>query len=310
MRGFLLVAALSLGLIAPGLSAPQQAQLVQAGAFGRHPVRVLLLGDSIALTLGIGLAHGARSQYGLTLSNHSSLGCDLDPDLEVNLSGKPGPATGGCNHWQGLWPFLTAAQAPDVVLLGVGRWEVSDHFYEGHWVHIGDPTWDAHVAADLRQAIAIFHLFGAKVVLLTMPYVDPPNRQPDGQPWPENTPAYAQRYNALTRQVAGQVDHTERDEVTVVDLNAMLSPNGRFETTVHGVAARWSDGVHVTVAGGEYLQQLILPELDRIGLPAEQTVAAASAAAARSLHAKILAAVAKAVTSAAERAAALLAGSH
>jgi hypothetical protein len=248
---------------------------VKAGAYGQHPIRVLILGDSIALTLGIGLAHG-QSEYGLTISNHSTLGCDLDPTLEIITSGKEGPATPGCTEWYALWPFLTAAVQPDVVVLGIGRWEVGDHLYDGQWVHIGDPVWDAHVVSDLQRAIAIFHLFGARVVLLTMPYVDPPNTQPDGAPWPENTPQYAQGYDQLVRQVAAG----EPKEVTVVDINKMLGPSGSFQMVVHGVVARWTDGVHVTIAGGEYLEPKILPVLDRLGLAAEPSVAAAQARAA------------------------------
>ena len=63
-----------------------------------------------------------------------------------------------------------------------------------------------------------------------MPYVDPSDRQPDGLPWSENTPARVQAYNALVRQVA----RADPGEVSVIDLNRMLEPDGRL----HGVARR------------------------------------------------------------------------
>jgi hypothetical protein len=72
-----------------------------------------------------------------------------------------GLATRGCEDWRALWPWLAAAEHPQVVALGVGRWEVLDHYRDDHWVHIGEPVWDAHVAAHLRSAVAIFHTFGA-----------------------------------------------------------------------------------------------------------------------------------------------------
>jgi hypothetical protein len=253
------------GTLAPGLTTTEHAALAHAGAFGKHPVHVLLVGDSIALTLGQGLTIRAHSNYGLVISDHATLGCDLDPTLEIRTSGKPGPATPGCTEWRGLWPFLTAAVHPQVVMLGVGRWEVSDHFYQGHWVHMGDPVWDNHVASDLQHAISIFRLFGARVVLFTMPYLDPSDRQPDGQPWLENTPALARDYNAVVERVA----HADPGAVTVLDLNKMLSPHGRFTRTVDGVTVRWSDGIHVTMAGGVLLQRQILPVVDRIGLAVE-----------------------------------------
>ena len=118
----------------------------------------------------------------------------------------------GRSWWRG--------QRPQVVALGLGRWEVTDHLLDGQWVHIGEPAWDDHLTADLQSAITIFQTFGAKVVLFTMPYVDPTDRQPDGLPWSENTPARVQAYNQLVRQVASD----DPQEVSVIDLNRMLEP--------------------------------------------------------------------------------------
>ena len=88
-----------------------------------------------------------------------------------------------------------------------------------------------------------------------MPYVDPSDRQPDGLPWSENTPARAQAYNALVRQVA----RSDPDVVSVIDLNQMLSPDGVYTASLDGVDVRSSDGIHISPAGGELLQRQILP---------------------------------------------------
>ncbi|HWE65044.1 MAG TPA: SGNH hydrolase domain-containing protein, partial [Acidimicrobiales bacterium] len=265
-------------VLAPGLTRAEHTALVRSGAYGQKPITMLLVGDSIALTLGIGLSVDSQQRYGITISNHSTLGCDLDPTLPVLTSDKIGPATAGCSEWRALWPFLTAGVHPEVVALGLGRWETSDHYFEGHWVHIGQPVWDAHVASDLRQAIAIFQTFGAKVVLLTMPYIDPPDLQPDGQPFVENTPARTQDYNRVVAQVA----RADPGEVTAMALNHMLSPGGTYTATVDGVLARWSDNIHVSNAGGEFLQRDILPIVDRLGLSVEKTWAEARARGAKS----------------------------
>ena len=250
-----------------GLSAPEHAALERSGAYGAHPVRLLVLGDSIAMTLGMGLSVNAQQQYGVSVTDDASIGCDLDPQLQVVTSGVIGPATPGCDNWRALWPFLVAGQRPQVVALGLGRWEITDHLLDGRWVHIGEPAWNDHLTADLQSAIAILHSFGAKVVLLTMPYVDPSNRQPDGQPWPENTPARVQAYNALVQQVA----HTHPGVVSVLDLNRMLSPDGVFTASLSGVDVRSADGIHISLNGGELLQSQILPAVDRIGLEDEAT---------------------------------------
>jgi hypothetical protein len=257
----------------PGLSASEHAALARAGAYGPRPVRLLIVGDSIAMTLGMGLSVQARPQYGVSVLDHATVGCDLDPGLEVLTEGTPGPATPGCDNWRALWPFMVAQAHPQVVALGLGRWEVTDHLLDGQWVHIGEPAWDQHLANELQAAITIFHTFGAKVVLFTMPYVDPSDRQPDGLPWPENTPARAQAYNALVRQVA----QSDPGEVSVIDLNRMLSPDGVYTATLDGVDVRSPDGIHVSPAGGELLQRQILPLIDRIGMEDESAAAKAPA---------------------------------
>ncbi len=239
---------------ADGSSGPRVADV-------RHPVRLLLLGDSIALTLGKGLSVDARERYGVTVTDDATLGCDLDPQLEVFTSGAAGPATPGCDNWRGLWPFLIAGQRPQVVGLGLGRWEIADHLLGGRWVHIGEPAWDGHLTDDLQSAIAILDSFGAKVVLFTMPYVDPSARQSDGLAWSENTPTRVKAYNALVRQVA----RTHPGVVSVIDLNRMLSPAGVYTASLSGVQVRSADGIHVSVDGGELLQRQILPAVDRIG---------------------------------------------
>jgi hypothetical protein len=249
----------------PGLSTSEHAALERSGAYGAHPVRLLVLGDSIALTLGMGLSVDAEQQYGISVIDDAAVGCDLDPQLQVVTSGTVGPATPGCDNWRALWPFLVAGQRPQVVALGLGRWEIADHLLDGRWVHIGEPAWNDHLTSDLQSAITILHSFGAKVVLFTMPYVDPSDRQPDGQPWSENTPARVQAYNALVSQVA----RTHPGVVSVIDLNKMLSPGGVYAPSLSGVDVRSTDGIHISVSGGELLQRQILPAVDRIGMEDE-----------------------------------------
>jgi hypothetical protein len=255
----------------PGLGAREHAALLRADAYSSHPVQLLIVGDSIALTLGQGLSVGAEAGYGVTIDDNATLGCDLDSQLEIRDEGKPATVE-GCGEWRGLWPFLVARLRPQVVALGLGRWEVTDHLYQGKWVHIGQPVWDAHLTSDLEAAIAILHSFGARVVLFTMPYIDPSQRQPNGAPYDEDTPSRAQLFNALVRQVA----RTEPKVVSVVDLNHLLAPGGVYTASVDGIDVRSSDGVHISLDGGELLQREILPQVADLGLEAENAVVTAA----------------------------------
>jgi len=57
--------------------------------------------------------------------------------------------------------------------------------------------------------------------------------------------------------------------VSVIDLNKMLSPDGIYTPTLSGVDVRSTDGIHISVGGGELLQRQILPAVDRIGMEDE-----------------------------------------
>ena len=147
-----------------------------------------------------------------------------------------------------LWPFLIGGQRPQVVGLGLGRWEITDHLLDGHWVHVGERAWDAHVTADLRSAISIFHPDSVPEWCCSpCPTSTPLYWQPDGLPWSENEPTRVRAYNALG--AAGRTRAHPRLKVSVIDLNRMLSPDGVYTASLHGVDVRSTDGIHISPAG-------------------------------------------------------------
>jgi peptidoglycan/LPS O-acetylase OafA/YrhL len=268
------VAALVVATIAPAagsvtvsgatMSTAERQQLTANAAFTTNPVRFLLLGDSVALTMGIGLSDHSKEHYGVTVNNAAPLGCDLDPNLMINTVGVVGIAPPGCKNWRAVWAKQVATYKPQVVGVELGRWEVADHLYKGTWTHIGQPLWDNHLTAELNQAVSILSAGGAKVVLFTFPYIDPPQEAADGTPFTETLPSRADAYNKLV----GQVGKAHPGVVTVVDINKMLDPDGHYTATLNGDTIRWTDGVHVTVAGGEILQPKVLPTVAALGLSA------------------------------------------
>jgi peptidoglycan/LPS O-acetylase OafA/YrhL len=241
------------------------------------PIRFLLLGDSVALTLGMGLGVDVSQRYGVDFLDEGALGCELD-DVPVNLSGTVSAATPGCLDWWATWSTWVTDFRPDVVGLLLGRWEVSDHLYDGQWVHVGDPAWDAHLTSELETAVDILSARGAKVVLFTTPYVDPSQEAADGTPFSENDPARTTAFNALLAGVARQ----RSSVVTLVDLNRMLDPTGQYQPAVDGVSVRTTDGIHISVPGGEWLQPQILPTVVARGRQARAAVATAGSGDTRS----------------------------
>ncbi len=111
------------------------------------PVRVLLLGDSVAFTLGIGL-HIHDYRWHVQIQNQSTLGCGvaLGRKFRGDYRGQFQTATlnapCGKRDVNGKVPVPVAWAAwirevrPNVVVLLAGRWEVYDRFLDGHWTSI------------------------------------------------------------------------------------------------------------------------------------------------------------------------------
>jgi hypothetical protein len=79
----------------------------------------------------------------------------------------------------------------------MGRWDITDHVDHGQVVHIGQPAWDAHLTAEVDQAVSIMSAHGAKVVLFTMPDIAPSQEAPDGSIYPENQPIRVTEFNQI-----------------------------------------------------------------------------------------------------------------
>ena len=141
---------------------------------------------------------------------------------------------------------------PNVVRdLPAGRLEVLDRTYAGQWTNILQPAYSSYVKGQLRLAVDIAGSGGARVILLTAPCYDT-GEQPDGRPWPEDSPQRLTRYNQIVRSVA-----VESNE-SLVNFNALVCPHGRYQSHIDSYDARY-DGVHFTLGGGVVFE----PELFR-----------------------------------------------
>jgi hypothetical protein len=234
-----------------------------ADAFTTDPVRLLLVGDSLAVTMGLGLVRGSVQHFGVKVINKGVLGCDLD-DVDAMSSGQVDIPVSTCRHWRTLWAGQIGRYRPDVVGLLAGRWDITDHLVGGRLVSIDQPAWNRHLEEEMEQVVAVLSARGARVVLFTMPYIDPPDEEPDGALYPENEPSRVDEYNQILERVAAR----HPGEVTVIDLNRILDPAGHFQTVVDGITVRWADGIHITRAGGQWVEPAVLPTVAQLGLDA------------------------------------------
>ncbi len=159
----------------------------------------------------------------------------------------------------GAYQSLVRQFDPDVVVY-LARSDTLDTELDGTWQHLGEPTFDFWAEARYDQAIVALGSGGAHVVLLTSPYYDS-GEEPDGSSWPENDPSRVVTENQLLAASA----KLDPARASVFGLGALLSPGNQFDTTVDGVTARCSDGVHLTVPGGELVAAKLLPKLVALG---------------------------------------------
>jgi peptidoglycan/LPS O-acetylase OafA/YrhL len=228
------------------------------------PVRVLMVGDSTALTLDIGLNEHAAS-YGVTPFNGGIFGCGVTTGAEYQLKGVDAPMAPECSgsppgfQWANLWTLRMSDVHPNVVMILAGRWEVTNRTYEGKWTDIENPTYAAYVKSQLELAVRVVTSTGAEAVLLTAPCYDS-GEQPDGAPWPEDSPARLAIYNTLVRQVAAHMSDT-----ALINFNTMACPGGRYQEFFDGQQVRQADGVHFTFTGGNVFAARIWPIVAALG---------------------------------------------
>jgi len=227
-------------------------------------VKVMMFGDSAALTLAIGLSEH-QSRYDITEWDQGILGCGVTPGAEFQLKGVDAPMATKCDgnphvkQWTQIWKYQVDTRHPNVVMILAGRWEVANRTFHGTWTNIENPVYAAYVKQQLAVAVRLAGSAGAKVALLTAPCYDS-GEQADGKPWPEDSPARLAVYNRIVHEVAASIPGT-----TVINFDAMACPGGHYEEYLEGQQVRLSDGVHFTFGGGNVFAPKIWAVVAKLG---------------------------------------------
>ena len=267
-----MLSAVAVLFVAATLSAAQPAGAAVKGS-GHSPVPVLLVGDSLATTLGLGLSE-EDEKYHIDLHDEGIIGCGITDSVHVEYLNvieqmpypcSPDPAPPGLSKylsepWPEQWKGWVQSYKPKVVMILDGRWEVANRDYGGHWTDILHQKFGSYTRSQLHDAIKIAGAGGAHVVLLTTPCFDS-GKFPDGKGYPEDSPTRIRTYNDMLYQAAS----ADPKVVSIVNLFGMVCPKGKFSSSLHGVVVRSPDGVHFSLAGGNLLAAKILPIIEKLG---------------------------------------------
>ncbi len=250
-----------------GKQTPQQrvaAYLERIGILQKE-TRVMIVGDSMAFTLGIGMGYVAQHNN-VWFSDNGIRNCSVSTNGPFIIQGQQAEPASPClepasspTSWENLWKDWIDEFNPDVVVY-LARLDIVDQYHNGIVEHIGEVPFDNYLSSQLTKAISIMDSRGAHVVLMTDPYYDS-GEQPNGNGWPEDAPIRVKEYNSLLNKLASQ----DPGKVSVMDLNELISPGGTFTSSVDGVTVRSADGVHFTVQGGKWIGNRTLAELSVLG---------------------------------------------
>jgi lysophospholipase L1-like esterase len=223
---------------------------------GTRPTRIVITGDSVALTLSfaIGKPKGLPPEL---VWDRSILGCPLFAGDRI-ADGVPTDGGPQCAAWRADRAHWLHEFRPKVVAVLSGVWDVYDREVDGQTLAFGSPEFDRWYARGLDALIAELSSTGARVALLTAPCNDRPD--PTGEPLPENDPTRTAHLNHLFRAAVRRHRRTS----ALVDLNRFLCPGGAYTATRDGITLRRDDGVHFSFDGAALTGKWLLPRLQKL----------------------------------------------
>ncbi|MEO6467735.1 MAG: acyltransferase family protein, partial [Acidimicrobiia bacterium] len=216
--------------------APQQAG---------NPTHVVLVGDSLAASLGPGL-DDAMAARGVRFETAATPGCSMLRGVTVAANGRPYPWSRPCAKAipPALRTVVDTAPRPDLVLW-LSTWDAVDRELGGRRVELGSTAGRLVLSSEVKRTAALLTARGARLVILTIP------RPVAGSLAVLPGLDEAARVRELNRlyQRSGP---TADGRVSIFDLGSIVCPDGRCPRRVQGIELR-PDGAHFGTKGSAYV---------------------------------------------------------
>src|SRR5215211_5756165 len=115
-------------------------------------VHGVLIGDSVAFTLGVGFEQVQPST--LQIANAGVLGCGvIRGDAYIGSNWYPNAPK--CDHWSESWPELIHSRQAQVVVGFWGAWDMFDRRVDGRVLRWGTPELDQFLTSELDHAVTV-----------------------------------------------------------------------------------------------------------------------------------------------------------
>jgi peptidoglycan/LPS O-acetylase OafA/YrhL len=212
--------------------------------------RILVVGDSQALSLGYGLDRWAAEHRRAVVWNRAVEGCGVVTDGELERVALEGQAS-RCQAAVRAWPRLLADIRPDtvVVLSSITDTQVRRLPGATSFSSPGDAALDNFLVREYRSAVETLSSTGATVVWMTAPCIDEQGLATALSPYDTT------HMRHLDASVLPRLAHAESAKVRMFDLAQVVCPGGTPRRTVPGGAAMRPDGVHFSVEASGWLAE-------------------------------------------------------
>ncbi len=221
------------------------------------PKRVLLVGDSLAFTLGVPWLED-EERYGIELADGALLGCAFTTQGELDVDGTWEGQSEGCSTAPERWAAEARATHAQEVVVELGYRDQFDWKINGKIVYLGQPAFNAYVRRQIERFVQILGAGGTKILFLSIPYTSPPNL-PDGSPAPAASPDRHALINSMLEEAARRHPKT----VSVLDIDQTVSPGDHYDANVNGQLCRF-DGIHFSAYCSELLEPRVLGEVRKL----------------------------------------------
>jgi peptidoglycan/LPS O-acetylase OafA/YrhL len=221
------------------------------------PKRVLLVGDSLAFTLGEPWLENEDS-YGVQLADAGVLGCAFTTEGELDVGGTWEGQSAGCPNALKQWAADKKATHAQEVVVELGYRDQFDWKIDGKVVHLGQPAFDRYVQSQINRLVHVLGAGGTKILFLSIPYTHPPDN-PDGSPSDAASPQRHTLINSMLEAAAKR--HPKK--VSFLDLDQTVSPGNHFDADVNGQLCRF-DGVHFSAYCSELVEPRVLGEVRKM----------------------------------------------
>jgi hypothetical protein len=214
------------------------------------PKRVLVLGDSVAITMGVQMSLD-QEDWGTLVDVAAVNGCGFVTGYDVEFKSPFFPKkrfvglNPQCNNEAAIWTSDVRSFEPQAIVVEMGWWDSYRHMINGKVTSLTQPQYDSLVE---QRILGLIHnlraVSAAPIYFLSVPWMHPP-ALPNGQPEPAASTASHNEINNLI-QSATQSSTTTH----FVDISPYVTPACHFQTDVGGGICREIDGVHLYLGVG------------------------------------------------------------